>query len=210
QVLGSGAGYISVVASRRRAAVILERLKQRGVPPERLARLKAPAGLDIGAVTPEEIAVSILAEIIQHHRSEKDAWPETEHRQAAARVTEARDPICGMLVEVGTAGYRSEVSGQLVYFCCHSCKQGRRRCCSVIGPASTGWSSTSWSTNGAARGIGSCSPRTEPARDTRSCSRARCSPSSSRCEETRRRGRSWTPTGTGSVASPWTARTPVT
>jgi len=123
QVLGSGAGYVSVVASRRRAAVILERLKKRGVPPERLARLKAPAGLDIGAVTPEEIAVSILAEIIQHHRSEKDAWPETEHRQAAARVTEARDPICGMLVEVGTAEYRSEVSGQLVYFCCRSCKE---------------------------------------------------------------------------------------
>jgi len=123
QVLGSGAGYISVVASRRRAAMILERLKQRGVPPERLARLKAPAGLDIGAVTPEEIAVSILAEIIQHHRSEKDAWPETEHRQAAARVTEGKDPICGMLVEVGTAGYRSEVSGQLVYFCCRSCKE---------------------------------------------------------------------------------------
>src|SRR5947209_7913356 len=46
-----------------------------------------------------------------------------EHRQAAARVTEVKDPICGMLVEVGTAGYRSEVSGQLVYFCCHSCKE---------------------------------------------------------------------------------------
>src|SRR5712691_5069005 len=91
QVLGTEAGYVSLVASRRRAAVILERLKQRGVPPERLARLKAPAGLDIGAETPEEIAVSILAEIIQHHRSEKAAWPETE---TSAAVTEAKDPIC--------------------------------------------------------------------------------------------------------------------
>src|SRR5438034_2504257 len=114
RVLETDAGYVSLVASRRRAAVIFERMKQRGAPPDRLGRLKAPAGLDIGAVTPEEIAVSILAEIIQHRRSEKDAWPETEHRQAAARVTEARDPICGMLVEVGTADYRSEVSGQLV------------------------------------------------------------------------------------------------
>src|SRR5256712_6764489 len=103
QVLGTGASYVSVVASRRRAAVILERLKQRGVPPEHLARLKAPAGLDIGPVTPEEIAVSILAEVIQHHRTEEDAWPETQHRHAAARVTEVKDPICAMFEDVGTA-----------------------------------------------------------------------------------------------------------
>src|SRR5207244_11358606 len=60
QVLGSGAGYVSVVASRRRAAVILERLKKRGVPPEGLARLKATAGISIGAVHHEGIAVGIL------------------------------------------------------------------------------------------------------------------------------------------------------
>ena len=123
QVLRTEAGYVSLVASRRRAAVILERLKQRGVPPEHLGRLKAPAGLDIGAVTPEEIAVSILAEIIQHHRSDKVASPETEVRLASAAVTDARDPICGMRVEVATAEYRSEVSGQLVHFCCRHCKE---------------------------------------------------------------------------------------
>lgn len=122
-VLGTEAGYVSLVASRRRAAVILERLKQRGVPPERLDRLKAPAGLDIGAVTPEEIAVSILAEVIHHHRSRKVASPEIEIRPAAPAVTEATDPICGMLVEVATAKYRSEASGQPVYFCCRHCKE---------------------------------------------------------------------------------------
>src|SRR5207245_10906268 len=47
QVLGSGAGYVSVVASRRRAAVILERLKKRGVPREPHAPPKGPAGLDM-------------------------------------------------------------------------------------------------------------------------------------------------------------------
>lgn len=116
RVLRTDAGYVSLVASRRRAAGILERLKQRGVPPERLGRLNAPAGLDIGAVTPEEIAVSILAEIIHHHRSEKVAC-------ASAVVTEARDPICGMSVDVATAEYRSEVSGEVVYFCCRQCKE---------------------------------------------------------------------------------------
>src|SRR5215813_7004687 len=71
RVLRTGAGYVSLVASRRRAGVILEALKTRGAPADRLSLLKAPAGLDIGAVTPEEIAVSILAEIIQRRRSPK-------------------------------------------------------------------------------------------------------------------------------------------
>ncbi len=123
QVLGTEAGYISLVASRRRAAVIIEGLKRRGVAAERLGRLKAPAGLDIAAVTPEEIAVSILAEIIQHHRSSKLAEPEVEASRSSAATSEARDPICGMSVEVATAAFRSEVSGQTVYFCCRHCKE---------------------------------------------------------------------------------------
>jgi len=123
RVLATTAGYVSLVASRKRAAVILESLRRRGVPPERLRRLKAPAGLDIGAVTPEEIAVSILAEVIHSRRGEKVAWSEAERHQALAPAAEARDPICGMLVEVATARYRSEVSGRVVYFCCLHCKE---------------------------------------------------------------------------------------
>jgi xanthine dehydrogenase accessory factor len=121
-VLRTDAGYVSLVASRRRAAVILERLEQRGVPAERRSRLKAPAGLDIGAVTPEEIAVSILAEIIQHRRSEKTASSEAEPAAPAARI-ESKDPICGMTVDGATAKFRSEFSGRTVYFCCRHCKE---------------------------------------------------------------------------------------
>ena len=117
--LETDAGYVSLVASRRRAASIIERLRQRGMPAERLGRFKAPAGLDLGAVTPAEIAVSILAEIVQHHRSDKsDAEP-----APTAPATEAVDPICGMLVDVATARYRSERDGQTVYFCCLGCKE---------------------------------------------------------------------------------------
>jgi xanthine dehydrogenase accessory factor len=115
QILETGAGYVSLIASRRRATVILERLRQRGIPAERVGGLKAPAGLDIGASTPAEIAVSVLAEIIQHRRSGK-----IEPRLEAI---EAKDPICGMLVETATAKYRSMVSGRPVYFCCISCKE---------------------------------------------------------------------------------------
>ena len=116
RVLMTEAGYVSLVASRRRAATILEHLAERGVPPERLGVLKAPAGLDIGAETPEEIAVSILAEIVRDHRSEKSAPP-------VAIVAEATDPICGMTVEIATARYRSEVAGETVYFCCRQCQE---------------------------------------------------------------------------------------
>jgi len=121
--LATEAGYVCLVASRKRAAVITKSLERQGVPPERLARLKAPAGLDIGAVTPEEIAVSILAELIQRHRNEKVVLVETETNQASAAAVEAKDPICGMLVVVATARYRSESSGQVVYFCCVRCKE---------------------------------------------------------------------------------------
>jgi xanthine dehydrogenase accessory factor len=136
RVLESDAGYVSVVASRKRAAVIVERLGRRGVSPDRIGRLKAPAGLDIGAVTPGEIAISILAEIVQHRRGAKAAEPSLDdavgsadasasHGGASADLaaTEALDPICGMFVEVATAAYRSEIDGQSVYFCCRGCKE---------------------------------------------------------------------------------------
>src|SRR4029453_17900465 len=71
RVLRSDAGYVSLVASRKRTTAILGRLSQRGGAADRLGRLKAPAGLDLGAVTPVEIAISILAEIVQHHRGDK-------------------------------------------------------------------------------------------------------------------------------------------
>ena len=123
RVLATRAGHVSLVSSRRRAAGIVESLRRRGVPPECLARLKAPAGLDIGAVSPQEIAVSILAEIIQSHRSEKVEGMETESRQTSESAAEARDPICGMRVEMATARYRSEASGQVAYFCSLHCKE---------------------------------------------------------------------------------------
>jgi xanthine dehydrogenase accessory factor len=62
------ADYVAFVGSRKKAASLVAALEQRGVAPERLAKLKAPAGLDLGAITPDEIAVSILAEIITVHR----------------------------------------------------------------------------------------------------------------------------------------------
>lgn len=61
--LASGAEYVAFVGSRRKFATLAERLVVSGVAQEDIARVKAPAGLDIHAITPEEIALSILAEI---------------------------------------------------------------------------------------------------------------------------------------------------
>lgn len=60
--------YVAFVGSRKKAAALKARLTESGVAPERLAKLKAPAGLDLGAITPDEIAVSILAEIVALRR----------------------------------------------------------------------------------------------------------------------------------------------
>jgi xanthine dehydrogenase accessory factor len=60
--------YVGLVASPRRAAAVREYLALASVPPERLAALRAPCGLDLGAATPGEVAVSILAELVQVRR----------------------------------------------------------------------------------------------------------------------------------------------
>ena len=118
RALLSDAEYVSLVASPTRTRVILESLRARAIPDARLGRLKAPAGLDLGAVTPEEIAVSILAEIVARRRRPPGTPPASV---PVAAPTEARDPVCGMTVTIATAHHRSEGPGGAVYFCCASC-----------------------------------------------------------------------------------------
>lgn len=122
-VLRSEAVYVSLVASRKRAGAVIQTLRERGISAERLTRLKAPAGLDIGAVTPDEIAVSILAEIIQVSKSQKGQWNSADAAPVETDDGEVGDPVCGMSVEVASAKHRSEVSGRSFYFCCAHCKQ---------------------------------------------------------------------------------------
>jgi xanthine dehydrogenase accessory factor len=63
--------YVGMIGSKRRTNIVLERLRQAGFAEEKLKRVHAPIGLDIGAVTPEEVALAILAEIIAVRRGGK-------------------------------------------------------------------------------------------------------------------------------------------
>jgi xanthine dehydrogenase accessory factor len=68
EVVTSGAAYVGMIGSRRRAGAVLQHLSEEGFSQEALKRVRTPIGLNIGAETPEEIAVSIIAEIIQARR----------------------------------------------------------------------------------------------------------------------------------------------
>jgi xanthine dehydrogenase accessory factor len=60
--------YIGMIGSKRRTNIVLEKLREEGVDPQLLEKVRAPIGLDIGAVSPEEVAVAILAEIVAERR----------------------------------------------------------------------------------------------------------------------------------------------
>src|SRR5260370_3981397 len=79
QALLTNATYVAVVASKVKAGKILDYLKERGVATDRLSQVRAPAGLAIGAASPEEIAVSILAEIIQENGRRTAGVPPKAH-----------------------------------------------------------------------------------------------------------------------------------
>jgi xanthine dehydrogenase accessory factor len=127
QIAGAQAGYVGLVASRKRAETVFSYLRSRGLAAEQLERIRAPAGLDIGAVTPEEIALSIMAEVIQVRRSRANVLVEAESVPEALLSVEARaeaiDPICGMTVEIATAKHTFQHEGVTFYFCSAHCRQ---------------------------------------------------------------------------------------
>jgi xanthine dehydrogenase accessory factor len=69
--LGQEVKYIGMIGSRKKIQTVYDALKQKGIPPDQLERVYAPIGLNIGALTPEEIAVSIVAQMIQVRRQKK-------------------------------------------------------------------------------------------------------------------------------------------
>src|SRR5215472_4692692 len=140
QAVAAHPAYLGLVGSRRRGAAVLGYLAERGVPGDELDRVHVPAGLDLGHTTHQEIAVAILAELVQLRASgalagaapaATAAAPATGttgataagSTQPAADPAEATDPVCGMTVPATPASRPLIHDGVTYYFCCPGCRQ---------------------------------------------------------------------------------------
>jgi len=132
--LGTGAAYIAFIASERKATKLRYYLKERGHDSGRVDAIVSPAGIDIGAETPEEIALSVLAGLVQVRRSASGEetiadilTPTTPPGLADSDTGQeypagAIDPVCGMSVDIGTSEYYIHYAGITYYFCCEHCR----------------------------------------------------------------------------------------
>jgi xanthine dehydrogenase accessory factor len=111
--LATPAGYVGLVASARRASVELAALRERGLDEETVARVRSPAGLDLGPLAQPEIAVAVLAELVawRHDRGPLGELP-----------VEAIDPVCGMTVAVGPDTQSAEYDSATYWFCGPGCR----------------------------------------------------------------------------------------
>jgi len=125
QALHTHAAYIGFVSSRKKANAVFQTLRQEGFGFDQLKRIKTPAGLDIQAKLAEEIAISILAEIITLLRSGSPANSEHTPQTQSTHTEESAifiNPVCDVPVEKSTAKHVIEYEGAKYYFCCDGCK----------------------------------------------------------------------------------------
>ena len=119
--LGTDAGYIGLVASAKRAEAMCDYLRSQGFGDDDLARICAPAGMDLGRIPNREIAAAIMADLVARR-----AEGQLAANNAAApqdRPEEAIDPVCGMTVLVADARYHTVHDGTDYYFCAAGCQQ---------------------------------------------------------------------------------------
>jgi len=120
--------YLGLVGSHRRGASVLGYLADRGVPREQLDRVRVPAGLDLGRTSHREIAVAVLAELVQLRASGAlSGGADAAGAGAAAggpdAPAEAVDPVCGMTVPAGPSSLPLEHDGVTYYFCGAGCRR---------------------------------------------------------------------------------------
>jgi len=123
QACGTAVSYISFVASDVKFHKLFESLATKGIPRERLTQIRAPAGLRLGGLSAQEIALSILAEIVLVRKTEPAGIKADKNLGDDQRQVEVIDPVCGMSVEPSTANCVSEYRGEKYYFCCSGCKE---------------------------------------------------------------------------------------
>jgi xanthine dehydrogenase accessory factor len=117
--LDAGVPYIALVASPKRGTAVLSGM---GLSDEERARIHTPAGLDIGARTPAEVALSIFAELIEERKSS----PAPAASLGVFTIVEpevAIDPVCQMSVAAVESSIHADVAGERFYFCCSGCRE---------------------------------------------------------------------------------------
>lgn len=112
--------YVGLVASPRRGTAVLAALD---LPDDRRGRVSTPAGLDIGARSPEEVALSILAEIVERRPRPR---PRRIVAQPTAAAATAVDPVCGMTVAAVDATRHVDHAGTRYRFCGSGCEEAFR------------------------------------------------------------------------------------
>ncbi|CAN5876029.1 XdhC family protein [soil metagenome] len=116
--LATPARYVGLVASGKRAASVAAWLRERGATDEDLTRMRSPAGLDLGPVAHEEIAVAVLTELV----ALRAAGGFNETVDVTGSET-AVDPVCEMMVEAATARFMTDHDGRTYYFCAAGCQR---------------------------------------------------------------------------------------
>ena len=122
--LKAAPAYVGLVASSRRGESVRAVLASQGVGESGLDTLRFPAGLDLGSTSHKEIAVAILAELVQLRA--QGAFAASIAAQAP-EVSLAVDPVCGMTVQIGPAAHSLEVGDEVFYFCCARCRKAFAR-----------------------------------------------------------------------------------
>jgi xanthine dehydrogenase accessory factor len=145
QAVAARPAYLGLVGSHRRGAAVLGYLADRGLPADQLDRVRVPAGLDLGHITHREIAVAILAELVQLRASGAlagaagaasarnttgPAGPGTSTPDATGATgpatpppAQAVDPVCGMTVPATAASFPLPHDGVTYYFCSTNCRR---------------------------------------------------------------------------------------
>lgn len=132
-VVGTSPQYLGLVASKEKAKGLFQYIRDKGTPAEDIARIKCPAGLELGGETLPEIALSVMAEIIRLRRAVSGQPLEPVKgskgaslpvmQKAAESFAESIDPVCGMTVASANARYKTVFEEKPFYFCCLRCKE---------------------------------------------------------------------------------------
>jgi xanthine dehydrogenase accessory factor len=124
-IVKAGARYVGLVASRKRGATVKAYLQDAGLVG--VEAIRNPAGLDLGARSAPEVALSILAEIVQMSPATASGFCGADavtsgQVEAAVSTATAVDPICRMEVEIAGARHTADIGGMTYYFCCAQCR----------------------------------------------------------------------------------------